>query len=521
MHSSGHDERRDVYSSMLSDAALICADDILDDELLDHYCAPLTVAETLLEVALVGPGPEAIGLLESLAARCQAANVAFMGTTVENSRDGARAEQSNVFELALATDVNDRFLTCALRRARTLATTLSATQAKLESGELSEYRVRLICDKLDGLDPEVAQQIEARVLASAGQVKVGTLQAKLRKQVLAAKGPEAVNEHLAGVANRRVTMDRDVGEPGLLGLHAYLPAETAVAVREALETKAGEFARADKAAAAQVRADGTEPVQRRTKDQRLADALAFFALGPDPDDPSHAARPQVRVQVTIGLTTLLHLREHPGDLAGYGPIPADIARVLAQGGDWQRFVHHPVTGYLIDVGPDVYRPPAALARFTQARDVTDRFPGSDRSARFADLDHERPPRLLRRARTRPAAPLLTPIRMTPNRTCHDHQEKATAGGGHGGHRGGHRSGDHDVGRRSDRHYQPGRYTGRRHVGAVPAGHHRAPVHGAHEGGAPPTRAAPRRPARDEPPSAGAHPGRRHQPGGPRHADPGL
>jgi hypothetical protein len=414
MHSSGYDERRDVYSSMLSDAALICADDILDNELMDHHCAPLTVAETLLEVALVGPGPEAIGLLESLAgrpmspdqalaaaaawerqsrwmaARCQAANVAFMGTTVENSRDGARAEQSNVFELALATDVNDRFLTCTLRRARTLATTLSATQAKLESGELSEYRVRLICDKLDGLDPEVAQQIEARVLASAGQVKIGTLQAKLRKQVLAAKGPEAVNEHLAGVANRRVTMDRDVGEPGLLGLHAYLPAETAVAVREALETKAGEFARADKAAAAQARADGTEPVQRRTKDQRLADALAFFALGPDPDDPSHAARPQVRVQVTIGLTTLLHLREHPGDLAGYGPIPADIARVLAQDGDWQRFVHHPVTGYLIDVGPDVYRPPAALARFTQARDVTDRFPGSDRSARFADLDHQRP-----------------------------------------------------------------------------------------------------------------------------------
>jgi hypothetical protein len=414
MHSSDGGDEYDDYPSLSRDTLLMSRDDILDDELLDFRCVPLTVSETLLEATLEGPGPEAIRLLETLqdrplstddalevaaawerqsrwlTARAQAANVAFMGATVDPSRDGERAEQSRVFELAMATDCNDTFLKHTLGRARQLTTTLTATAAKLETGELSAYRVRLICEKLAGLDPQTAREIEARVLPTAGQLKIGSLQAKLRKQVLAARGDDAVAEHLAGIANRRVTVDRDVAEPGLLGLHAYLPAETAVAVRDTLEAKAQEFGRADKASQQQAKNDGREPAPRRSKDQRLADALAWYVLGPDEQDPSRPARPKILVQLTISLTTLLHLREHPGDLGGYGPIPADIARILARDADWQRFIHHPVTGYLLDAGPNLYRPPPALAQFTDVRDVTDRFPGSNRSAHLGDLDHREP-----------------------------------------------------------------------------------------------------------------------------------
>jgi hypothetical protein len=45
------------------------ADDILSDGFFDYRSVPLTVEETLLEVALTWPGPEAIRLLDTLVGR--------------------------------------------------------------------------------------------------------------------------------------------------------------------------------------------------------------------------------------------------------------------------------------------------------------------------------------------------------------------------------------------------------------------------------------------------------------------
>ena len=44
------------------------------------------------------------------------------------------------------------------------------------------------------------------------------------------------------------------------------------------------------------------------------------------------------VRVTIPYTALLGADELPGDLAGYGPIPAAVARDLAAGGTWRRIL---------------------------------------------------------------------------------------------------------------------------------------------------------------------------------------
>ena len=319
------------------------SDAIFPELSFDYRSVPLTVDETLLEVALTAPGPEAIRLLETLqgrpmsedaaltvaaewerqsrwlSARQQAANVAFVGACVETSRDGQRAQDSRTLELALSLDCNDALLKVKLTNARLLVSTLSATAAKLEAGELSDYRVRRICEKLDGLDPDVARGIEARVLANAADLRLSSLLAKLRRLVLSAKGSAAVDDHLQGVVNRRVTVDSEPSEPGLLGLHAYLPPETAVAVREALEVKAAEFARADRAVRDQAARDGAAPVERRTKDQRLADAFAWFVLGAADDDPAQPQRPKIVVQLTMSLATLLHLRDNAAELPGYGP----------------------------------------------------------------------------------------------------------------------------------------------------------------------------------------------------------
>ncbi|MDT7561824.1 MAG: hypothetical protein QOG76_448, partial [Pseudonocardiales bacterium] len=95
---------------------------------------------------------------------------------------------------------------------------------------------------------------------------------------------------------------------------------------------------------------------------------------------------QVRVGVTVGLTTLLGLDQLPGELAGYGPIPADQARELAAQGTWRRLVTDPVTGALLDYGTSRYTPPAHLAAHVVARDQTCVFPGCRIRADRCDLD---------------------------------------------------------------------------------------------------------------------------------------
>jgi hypothetical protein len=132
-----------------------------------------------------------------------------------------------------------------------------------------------------------------------------------------------------------------------------------------------------------------QPGQHRSMDMKRADALtsiAAWSLQQNTVDVKLHRRP-VTVNVTIDLPTLLGLAENPGQLAGYGAIPASVARALASDGKWQRFITDPQTGTLLDFGRESYEPPQALVDFLIARDRTCRFPGCRHSAARADLDH--------------------------------------------------------------------------------------------------------------------------------------
>jgi hypothetical protein len=127
----------------------------------------------------------------------------------------------------------------------------------------------------------------------------------------------------------------------------------------------------------------------RSKDMKRADALAAIAsqfLESTLDEVTPHRRP-LTVNVTIDLPTLMGLAENPGELAGYGPIPASLAREIAADGRWKRFITEPITGNLLDFGREHYEPPQALKDFLIARDRTCRFPGCRRSAILSDLDH--------------------------------------------------------------------------------------------------------------------------------------
>ena len=124
-------------------------------------------------------------------------------------------------------------------------------------------------------------------------------------------------------------------------------------------------------------------------DNKRADALTAIlsnALAHNVDEVRAHRRP-VTVNVTIDLPTLLGLAENPGQLSGYGAIPASVARELASDATWKRFITDPQTGNLLDYGREKYEPPQALVDFLLARDRTCRFPGCRQPASRSDIDH--------------------------------------------------------------------------------------------------------------------------------------
>ncbi|MCW2545826.1 MAG: hypothetical protein JWN96_286, partial [Mycobacterium sp.] len=76
--------------------------------------------------------------------------------------------------------------------------------------------------------------------------------------------------------------------------------------------------------------------------------------------------------------------------AGYGPIPAPLARSLAADGKWRRLICDPLTGALIDLGTTVYKPNAEMERFIRSRDTRCTFPNCHQPAHHCDIDHTNP-----------------------------------------------------------------------------------------------------------------------------------
>ena len=127
-------------------------------------------------------------------------------------------------------------------------------------------------------------------------------------------------------------------------------------------------------------------------DAHRADALTAIAalfLDTNEEQVMNHGRP-VTVNLTIDLPTLLGLAENPGQLNGYGPIPAAVARELAADGKWRKFITDPTTGNLLDFGRESYLPPQVLRDFLLARDRTCRFPGCRRSGIKGEIDHAIP-----------------------------------------------------------------------------------------------------------------------------------
>jgi hypothetical protein len=135
----------------------------------------------------------------------------------------------------------------------------------------------------------------------------------------------------------------------------------------------------------------------RTAEQRRADVVAdlfeqMLRNGLDwlgrrlPDQ--HRRRPHI--EVLIPANTLLGLDDDPCELTGYGPIPAELARRIAEDGTWRRLLTDPTNGTVLEASTTRHDPGALVSETLLARHPVCAWPGCNRASRECDRDHGTP-----------------------------------------------------------------------------------------------------------------------------------
>ena len=87
------------------------------------------------------------------------------------------------------------------------------------------------------------------------------------------------------------------------------------------------------------------------------------------------------IGVTVAASTLMGLDDQPGELDGYGPITAAMARRIAAdpSATWRRLLTDD-HGHVRSASSKTYRPPPDMVRTVIARDSHCQYPGCRRTA---------------------------------------------------------------------------------------------------------------------------------------------
>jgi hypothetical protein len=292
----------------------------------------------------------------------------------ELEADPETAHEAAAAEIGAALRLTRRAAEADLALAVALKERLPEVWEALAAGKVDLRRVRVIVEGTAHLSEEAARVVAARILEAAGRLTTGQLRALIRRVCVQADPDDATVRYREAVDGRRIAMDPTVdGTAHLYGLD--LPPDRVQAAMRRINHLARSLKTAD---------------ETRTLDQIRADVFLDLL-----DGQHHTRRSGRRgtVDIQVDLTTLARLADDPGELAGYGPVIADIARQVAEnqhGAEWRWTLTHPDTGQVIDNGTTRRRPTAAQRRHVEARNRTCVFPGCRMPAFDCDLDHRQP-----------------------------------------------------------------------------------------------------------------------------------
>lgn len=316
-------------------------------------------------------------LVSHFQARAYETMVAVLGRVADLDGDVPPGELAEVYELAsaeirTALSLTRKAADAELGMAEDLKTRLPRVWEALLAGEIDLRRAKTIVYGVSHLPPEAARRVVDEIIDDAPGLTSGQIHARLRRLCVQADPEEAARRYEAAVTDRRlVTEATEEGTANLLGLD--LPPARVVAVSRRIDR-----------IAKSLKTSG----ETRSMDQLRADVLLDLLSG----SGTEAGAGGGMVDIRVGLATLAELDEEPGELAGFGPVVADIARQVAAEqtrAEWRFTTTDPETGRII-TGTTRRRPSLSQRRAVQSRDQVCVFPGCRMPATECDLDHRTP-----------------------------------------------------------------------------------------------------------------------------------
>jgi hypothetical protein len=291
------------------------------------------------------------------------AELAREGDAEHRAKEWVREELAGIFSIAPSTAAG------RMHDAVALTSRLPRTLDRLVDGSIRFWHAKVLIEACVQLDDETVAAVEKKVIDKAPEQSIGEFRSTVKRAVLRLDPRRAEQQHEDAFSQRRVTGRAD--EHGMTGVYAYLRADHAAALLTAVDAHAAAL-----------------PKDKRTSDQRRADVFADLGAAMLNSVPVKWQGRRPAVQVSVALSTLLCADEQPGELAGYGPIAASLAREIASDptGTWRRLVTDPL-GRLVRCGTETYRPPAELRDHVIATHGTCTFYGCRRQGCRGEQDH--------------------------------------------------------------------------------------------------------------------------------------
>ena len=246
----------------------------------------------------------------------------------------------------------------------------------LHAGLIDLAKARVLCDQTVHLPRELAQQVCDAALERAPDQTTGQLRARIQRLIITIDPASAKERYEEKLKERRVISEMtDAGTANLLGLD--LPAaDTNSAMR-----------RINRMAQALKAKGDIRPI-----DQIRADVLLDLLTGRNQNQNSSRSSDRGVVDIRVDMTTLAGIDDQPGEIPGFGPVIADVARQIvddASDAEW-RITPTDQDGHPVGVVTTKRRPTALQKRQVEARNPTCVYPGCRIDSAQCDLNHETP-----------------------------------------------------------------------------------------------------------------------------------
>lgn len=305
-------------------------------------------------------------------------SVGEVATAVPTGKDGPPLRTEDWFEYAnmevrAALTLTRRAADSELDFAYDLIERLPSVLKALDSGAIDLRKAREIARGTGHLDQKTASDVADRVLRVAARLTTGQLRAPLQRLCIESNPEDARQRSKNAIDDRRLVIEPTID--GTADIHAYgAPIDRAAAIGRKINGLARNLRTAD---------------EGRTMDQLRMDVFLDLLEG----GYSGSARPaRGTVDLHVDLETLAGLSEAPGELAGYGPVIADVARQVAKtqsDSEWlTTFTDQ--HGNIVHTGTTRRRPTTGQKRQIHAQYPTCVFLGCRMPAAQCDIDHITP-----------------------------------------------------------------------------------------------------------------------------------